>query len=262
MADQETAPRKNEKAKKRRIWEIDFLRGFCILLMVMDHFFWDAKYLPQVFQNFDQVANPFINGLHEVAFTYWYLDARYAVHLIVAGLFFALSGISCSFSKNNFWHGAKILAAGLIIDLATYIVSWITGSIGVRMIFNVLTALGFGVLVVALLNLIPLPKTAQGLLYIGLGITIFILCMVFDLYWIKDNGTATSVFKIEHFFEYLVGLKQWGSDYFSVVPYMAYTLFGAGIGILFYGKKESLFPKLDGAWNRPFCFVGRNTLCG
>ena len=261
MAEETSTEKKQPKTRKQRIWEIDFLRGLAVLLMVIDHFLWDCKYLPQIFTNFQSIQNPFIGGLRDFAYGYWYHPARYAAHLVFAGLFFILSGISCSLSKNNFWHGAKILGAGIIIDLSTYIIYWITGTSSMTMIFNVLISLGFGVLVVALLNLIPMPKPLRGWLYIGLGAAIFVTCLMLDLYWIIDNATGTSSFQIEHLWDYIRGFQQWGSDYFSIIPYLAYTLIGAGIGVLVYQeKKTSLLPKLDGMWNRPVCFLGRNTL--
>ena len=258
MPEESIRPRKQ---KKQRIWEIDFLRGFAVLLMIIDHFLWDAKYLTSIFANFDQVANPFISGLHSFAFSYWFHPARYATHLVFSGLFFILSGVSCALSKNNFLHAAKILIAAAVLDLATFVVFWITKANGVAMIFTVLLPLGVGVLLVALINLIPLPKLARGLLFIGLGVAIFITCLCLDLYWVSDNGSDTMTFEWEHFWDYVMGFKMWGSDFFPIVPYIAYTFFGAGIGILLYeDKKQSLLPKLDGIWNKPICFLGKNTL--
>ena len=261
----EEAVQENKEAKKgkrQRIWEIDFLRGFAIFLMVIDHFFWDVKFLPQVFSNYPAIQNGMILWLRDLSMDYWYHPARYATHLVFAAIFFILSGVSCVLSKNNFLHALKILLAGALIDLVTYIAFWATGgSVDFRMIFNVLISLGAGVLLIALLNLIPMPKKARGFLYVGLGVALFVVCCVFDLYWIVDNEGGTAAFQPELIFEYMMGFRMWGSDYFQLIPYLAYTLFGAGIGIFFYQeKKQSLLPKLDGKWNKPFCFIGRNTL--
>ena len=51
-----------------------------------------------------------------------------------------------------------------------------------------------------------------------------------------------------------------GGDYFPLLPYLGYAFGGAAVITLFYGEGKSLFPKLDGAWNKPFRFMGRHTL--
>ena len=48
-------------APKKRIWEVDFLRGFMILFVVWDHFMWDVYYgsagfNTPLFQWLEQVA--------------------------------------------------------------------------------------------------------------------------------------------------------------------------------------------------------------
>ena len=41
---------------------------------------------------------------------------------------------------------------------------------------------------------------------------------------------------------------------------MAVFMFGAAFGKIFYEKKTSLLPKLDGKWNKPLLFMGRYTI--
>ena len=60
------------RKKKARILEIDFLRGLCILLMVMDHFFFDFGYL--IYDLFDitlLTAPDWIISLTEASRFYW-----------------------------------------------------------------------------------------------------------------------------------------------------------------------------------------------
>ena len=51
--------------KKPRIWEIDFLRGLAIIMMILDHFCYDCLFLPRLFSNFYQINNPFVNFLYK-----------------------------------------------------------------------------------------------------------------------------------------------------------------------------------------------------
>ena len=97
-----------KKEKKPRVWEIDFLRGLSIFMMFLDHFLYDVRTLPYYFSNYLKVDNKGFMGL--VAFSNWFYDSgvRVPLHIIFVALFFLLSGISCSFSKNNFAHAIKI----------------------------------------------------------------------------------------------------------------------------------------------------------
>lgn len=59
---------KKTKRKSQRIWELDFLRGICILLMCVDHFFYDVN---SMYLNWINSSNDFLRGLYNVANFYW-----------------------------------------------------------------------------------------------------------------------------------------------------------------------------------------------
>ncbi|MCL2674981.1 MAG: DUF1624 domain-containing protein [Firmicutes bacterium] len=152
--------------KPRRYWELDFLRGLCVILMVIDHFCYSAYgVLPQVRDFF---GNPgFWSGLSTAALVYWYNNARWIAHYVVISLFFILCGISCTLSHNNALRGLKALGAGLLITVATYLADRLIGT-GVRIYFGVVHMLGSAMLLFALFDLagFGLQKLA-GLLFKG-----------------------------------------------------------------------------------------------
>lgn len=240
------------KLKKKRIWEIDFLRGLAIFLMLFDHLAFDFTSFNSFFSNALEISNPFINGCINIATAFEDSSAREILHMIFAALFFVLCGISSYFSHNNFKRALQILICCLILDGATYALYYISGkTIDVRMIFNVLLVLGLGTLFVALISLIPCHR--KIFLFLGLSIICFAFCFdSFHPIWQEE-------FDISMTFDILIGKKAFGSDCFSLV-YVGYVFLGAYIGETFYSKRTSLVPSLDGKWNRFFLFIGQHTL--
>lgn len=239
-----------------RIWEIDFLRGIAILLMVIDHFCWDFANAYQFFVNYNEINNAFMNNLSDFCYIIYYSDVKYVFHCIFVALFFTLSGISCSFSKNNLKRGIKILLACFLLDSITYALYFISGkSIDVRMIFNVLLPLGIGTLLNYLLSIIN--SRYNKYIALGLAIIILFISIIFGLF-----NRAEGIYEITWSDVpcILISKKMFGSDCFGLIPYIGFSFLGFYIGHTFYNKKESMLPNLDGAWNKPVCFIGRNTI--
>ncbi|MCL2847773.1 MAG: DUF1624 domain-containing protein [Firmicutes bacterium] len=124
---------KKPKANKRnRVWEVDFLRSICILLMLWDHLMFNFAFLDEntVFGNFIYghdlyVGNVFFESMHAFASFYWGWTVRVIVRNIVVFLFLFLSGISCALTKNNKERLIKLAAAAGIVTIVTYFVDLI-----------------------------------------------------------------------------------------------------------------------------------------
>lgn len=87
--------------KKNRIQSIDALRGLCVILMVIHHFFYDLVAF---------CGAPgwlFSNPLFDL------------LHYIFAGIFIFLAGLSSRFSRSNVKRGLKCLAVALIMTAVT-----------------------------------------------------------------------------------------------------------------------------------------------
>lgn len=245
---------KNNQKIKKRIWEIDFLRGLAIILMVLDHFTYDFASFYSFFSNSNSITpNPAFASFINFCQSFQVSSVRQVLHYIFANLFFLLVGVSSCFSKNNWKRGFLVLLCGLVMDGATFLVYYVTnGTADFRMLFNVLVSLGCCILITALILKLPYEKwilLILAIIVIGLGIG-------FNLYnprWIS-NLEFKDVFLIS------VGLKAWGSDCFSIVPYIGATFLGAFLGKTIYKEKKSILPRLDSSWNKPVCFVGRHTI--
>lgn len=107
--------------KKVRISEIDFFRGVSILLMVMDHL---IMALSDVYIRRWVMLNPtdqYISGILETV-----NHINHSPHLQRARFFFIatfciITGISTSFSRNNFKRGIKLLIVAIGITIVTTI---------------------------------------------------------------------------------------------------------------------------------------------
>ncbi len=280
------------KAAKERVWEIDFLRGAAILGMVIDHFIFDLGNLRGYFANFDSLASPGLSSFATMMNDYFYGPVRQFFHSL-AFLFFVMSGISCSFSHNNFRHGGKILLFSGLITIFTYGLYFITYALGspmdIRILFGVLYVLGMGVLLVAVIQLIPGSKWIE----LGLGTAILLFGFIYGslvnfkdviydwgsfwkhfLYlfdsspWFgfysvdaaPDGFAAVTGFTVPQFFASMFGFGKAGSDYFSLIPWIGFTLIGAFLGETLYKEKKSLLPKIDGRWHKPVDWFGSKSL--
>jgi len=109
-----------KKDTKKRIFELDFLRGFCVLLMVIDHFMYDFAYFISNIFNFNPggLNNPdWLNSLNKFSINWWNWDVRIIARFAVIFLFFLISGICTRFSKNNLKRGLIIFGVGALLSL-------------------------------------------------------------------------------------------------------------------------------------------------
>ena len=186
---------------KNRIWEIDFLRGLFILLMVVFHFFFDLYNFTE-FKIID-FNNPIIRALP-------YFSA----------IFISASGISSTFSRNNVRRGLKLMAVALAISLVTYLIS---PDVFVK----------FGILHFLAVCMIAWPifgrldwkwLVALGLVIIGLGL--YFTTIHTDIAFLFPFGITVDGFS--------------SGDYYPLFPYAGIFMFGAALGKTVYAGKKSL----------------------
>ena len=104
---------------RERIWELDFLRGVCVLLMIFDHFMFDIAGL------FDKawIATGKENIIQIVELAQNYINnstLRTTTQHIVVWIFALLCGISCSFSRSNLKRGVQATILAGIITIVSY----------------------------------------------------------------------------------------------------------------------------------------------
>ncbi|MBQ9149231.1 MAG: DUF1624 domain-containing protein [Oscillospiraceae bacterium] len=197
---------------KKRVWELDALRGICILGMVVVHFVYDLVDLYRVVE--------------------WEYPALFSFVKDWGGvLFLLISGICATLGSRSVRRGLIVMACGLVVSAVTvgmYLLD-MAGK-GIIIYFGVLHCLGACMILWFVLK--HLPTWALGLggaAMVAVGL------------WLRHQ-----VFS----FSYLIwmGFMYPGfssSDYFPLLPYLGFFLIGAFLGRTLYKNKETLLPKVN-----------------
>lgn len=271
--------------KKHRYWELDFLRGLCVVLMVFDHIMYSIygvmPTLSPEAKVFWQNASTWIGDV------YWYGMLRIVVRFMVLFCFFLICGISCTFSRSNLKRGGLCFLVGCGITFFTVVADAML-DLGISIYFGVLHMLGVSMMLYGLIDKLGLliakigkdDKTKNITKIIGeylapsIGLVLFIIffaCFCDGLngdtfatnVTIEDRATSVfaSLFVDVNLFDndylYTIG----GADYWPLLPWTAVVLMGGFIGRgLYHSKAKDYLAPLDGKWNKPVCFVGRHAL--
>ncbi len=238
------APRR----KRNRIWEIDFLRGVCVILMILDHL---AILLGSYFGNQWYGFGFAQRGVGDSFTTFCYnwingsaSSVRDVIHPIVLFIFFSISGISCTFSRNNAKRGFQLLVVALIYTLGSYIAQNQMGISGVFVAFGVLDFLAVSMLLYALISFLT-RDNRLAMIIASIVLIVLTLCLYFCY---TPPATTPKIFAIifpPHDF--------WGNpslfysqyefspgDLFTMIPYTAFYFAGVLVGELFYYERLSL----------------------
>ena len=220
-----------------RFWEVDFLRGVAILLMVLYHLVFDLNY----FAVYDI----------DVSSGFWLAVAR-----LTASLFLLLVGLSLTLSYSRaqllgqedrfrlrlLKRSAWILGLALGITLVTYFF------IGRGFIvFGVLHLIGLSLLLAYPFLRMHKANIIFGLLFILLGIYLQNISVGFP--WLLWLGVAPPGF--------------YSVDYFPVFPWFGVILVGMGLGGLLYPDYRRRIPVRDLSLSplvRALAFLGHSSL--
>ena len=210
----------------KRLWELDALRGICLLGMVLVHLSYDldtAGLVPMpgplsVLQRWGGVA------------------------------FLLISGICVTLGRRHIRRGLAVLGCGLVCTAVTgamYLLGMADRSILIW--FGVLHCLGSCMVLWSLFS--RLPRWALGLT--GLLAAVLGLLMentLVDFPWLIFLGLRTPGFA--------------SADYFPLLPNLGWFLIGAWLGRCLYRERRSLLPNapIHNPLIRSLCFMGRHSL--
>ena len=224
-----------------RIKEIDFLRGFLILLMIMDHLFFDFGQLIYIISNFS-MDQSLLSQFVKFSSSYLSWDFRINFRIFVVMLFFFISGISFQFSKNNNKRGVILLSIGILLTLGSIIVSYILKDDFV-IIASIFLTFGLAILITNfiyfVINKILKNNTISSLFLIIIGL----LGAIYFIHY-TFNVDVPIINKIESFndlIDVILGYKQYGFDDIPLLINLTAMVIGFGIGKLIYPNRKSLF---------------------
>lgn len=229
---------------QERFWEIDFLRGLAILMMIAYHFIFDLSFFGiYTFYNYS-----------EMSWFYPRLIASIFIFLVGVSLYLSYTRAEISDIYTKEWdfffkylkRGLWIFSLGLIVTLATWI--FIRADF---IIFGILHFVGLAIILqypflkyskrYKYLNLIA------GLIFIIIGV--YLVSFTFDFTGLLWLGFIPQSFNTV--------------DYFPLLPWLGVVSFGIFVGSILYRNYQRRFklPDLSGYLPiRTFTYLGRHSL--
>ncbi|MGM9557848.1 MAG: heparan-alpha-glucosaminide N-acetyltransferase [Oscillospiraceae bacterium] len=214
--------------KQERIWELDALRGLCILCVIVVHFLFDLVYFAGLDVSFPPV--------------YVFIQQYGGV------IFVVLSGCCATLGSRSFRRGAIVFGCGMLISAVTagmYFLGMAARDVIVW--FGVLHLLGVCMMLYPVYK--KLPTEALACIGVVLVVAGYLLA-----------GTT-----VEAKFLFPLGLCYPGfasSDYFPLLPHLGWYMLGTVFGRTVYADKKTRLPGKAKSWavTRFFCFCGRQSL--
>lgn len=222
--------------QKTRIWELDALRGICILCMIVVHFVFDL--------------NEFA-GLGLTMPGCFNFCQRYG-HI----LFILISGICATLASRSFRRGVIVFCAGLLVTGVTlFMVCVLKFNRSLSIFFGILHLLGICMMLFPLFKKLPVWALAVlGAGFVVLGVWLAAL-----------EPVAVSFPSAQGLLLGAIGIHPAGfysGDYFPIFPNLGWFLLGAVLGRTAYRRRESLLPRVNSDFwlLRFFRFCGRHSL--
>lgn len=202
---------------KKRIWELDVLRGLCILGVVAVHLVYDLVDLYRIIE--------------------WDYPQWFAFIKDWGGvIFLLLSGVCVTLGSHSVRRGLIVFGCGMVITAVTYGMTHMGFHKSMIIYFGVLHCLGVCMLLWSTYKNMPWwGLLLHGIVLAALGLYIM------DLMSARELSTTT---------QWLMPLGIYGkgfasSDYFPLLPHLGFFLMGAALGKTLYKNKTSLLPKVN-----------------
>jgi len=223
---------KQNTKKASRIWELDVLRGVCIVGVVICHIVVALRIFG--------VALPLPEG--------YYFIAEYGNLL-----FIILSGLCVTLGRSSLKRGLIVFGCGLLITAVTVVAEIVLPFSDMIIVFGILHMLGLCMIIYPLYKRLPVWLIGViGLALVVLG------------YYFKHSDIVINIPVLRQL-GFLVNLPApefASADYFPMLPHLGWFMLGSVLGKTVYRKKQSLFPKVNENFFliRFFRFCGRHSL--
>lgn len=221
---------------QKRIHEFDFIKGLAVLYMICNHILFDFG-----IAFYPSFAGTALEGFSSLCRTIHRSDAsRYLTICLCSGVFISVSGALSTLSKKRIKEGLFLAVVSLAITAVSLAASKILNT-SLTIWFGILHLLAVCMLLSPLLNKIPvavLPFLAVGAYALGLYFRTVVAPTPFlTVFNMKSPGF-------------------YSADYYPVLPYVGFYLFGIFCGKCFYREKRSRLPLLGKKVFLPVRFLG------
>lgn len=223
--------------QSNRFWEIDFLRGIAIIMMIIYHILFDLNFFDIYSINLHSF--PFRLFLYPIGTTF----------LLLVGISLTLSYARSQqtiptkqLSIKFLLRGLKIFGFGIVITIITWIL--IPENF---IIFGVLHCIGISIILAYPFLQLRIPNLFIGIVFILSGIAL--RTTVFEFNWLVWLGFIPSGFST--------------IDYFPLLPWFGVVLIGIFIGKTLYPNYNRKFELSDLSRYKPvnfLCFLGKHSL--
>lgn len=199
---------------KQRIWELDALRGICILGMLAVHLIYD---LVELYGFFDWQYPPAFRFLADYG----------------SILFLLISGICVTLGSKSVKRGLIVFACGILCSAVTGgMVLLALADSNLVIWFGILHCLGSCMLIWSVLKKLPTAALAAvAVVLVAAGLLLSNSAPV-HFPWLIPLGICPPQFD--------------SPDFFPLLPNLGYFLLGAVLGRTLYRRKASLLPNLSG----------------
>jgi uncharacterized membrane protein len=198
--------------RRDRIWEIDFLRGLSIILMVGYHLLYDLGAMAGV--------KSLLGFTTDLSTPAW-LAAQY----FFAGLFVVLSGISSTLSRGNVRRSFKLIAVALLVTGVTFVYNR-----AATVHFGILHCLGVSILIYGLAlekaGALTCATASAAVLGLSAVLPIALRSVTVQFDWLLPFGIHSPGYS--------------SFDYFPLLPWFGIFLAGVALGKSAYAPKRSL----------------------
>lgn len=218
---------------KKRIWELDALRGVCLIAIIFFHLMYDLVYLFGIVE----LTTPLAQKLYQFGNDWGGTP------------FLLLSGLCVTIGSRPGKRGLTVIGGGMVISLVTAAMYFFGfADKGIIIYFGVLHCIGTCMLLWLLLRKLPTPALlVMGLVFSAVGLYLRHNVYV-DFPWLIPLGFVTPTSA--------------SSDFFPLLPNLGYFLIGATLGRTLYKNRVTLLPKVNerNPLVRFFSFFGKNSL--
>ena len=221
----------SSELKPKRIFELDLMRGTLIFLMCLQHLFY-FFYMYSYCQVWNYTGNDtFLYQIGEVSnFILFGTPCNLIIMGIAWDIYFFMSGITSSFSNNNFKKAIKIF----IFFISYYIIAALCQNfIKYPLILNFGMFLGYS----CYAFIFHFFKKINLKIQIVIVAILMVVGIVFEItgYNLELNPLR--------WFNFSQNINMYYLDEWNVFPSIFFFFFGGIIGQIIYKNKESLFKK-------------------